>query len=45
MKIINEKVKTKDDFELDIKISFPDGDYKKTIVMCHGLTSFKVLIK
>lgn len=41
MKIINEKVKTKDDSELDIKISLPDEDYKKAIVMCHGLTSFK----
>lgn len=41
MKIINEKVKTKDDFELNIKISLPDEDYKKAIVMCHGLTSSK----
>lgn len=41
MKIINEKVMTKDNFELDVKISLPDGDYKKIVVMCHGLTSSK----
>lgn len=41
MKIINEKVITKDNFELDVKISLPDGDYKKIVVMCHGLTSSK----
>ena len=29
MKIINEKVKTKDEFELDIKISLPDEDYRQ----------------
>lgn len=41
MKVINEKVLTKDKFELDVKISLPDGDYKKVVVMCHGLTSSK----
>lgn len=41
MKIINEKVITKDNFELDVKISLLDGDYKKIVVMCYGLTSSK----
>ena len=41
MKVINEKVITKDNFELDVKISLPDRDYKKVVVMCHGLTSSK----
>ena len=30
-----------DEFELDVKISLPDTDYKKIVVMCHGLTSSK----
>ena len=41
MKIINEKVITNDKFELDVKISVPNRDYKKVVVMCHGLTSSK----
>lgn len=41
MKIINEKTLTKDKFELDVKISQPETKVKKTIIMCHGLTSSK----
>lgn len=41
MKVINEKVLTKDKFKLDVKISLPDRAYKKTVIMCHGLTSSK----
>ena len=41
MKIINEKVKTSDNFELDVEIRIPDGKIKKTVVMSHGLTSYK----
>lgn len=40
-KIIYEKVKTDDGFLLDVKIRVPDKNPKKTIVMCHGMTSTK----
>ena len=41
MEIINTKVMTPDNFELDVEIRVPDGKIKKTVVMSHGLTSFK----
>ena len=36
-----EKVKTNDNFELDVEIRIPGVKPKKTVVMCHGLTSSK----
>ena len=41
MKIVNEKVKTIDKFNLDVIVRIPDRQIKKTIIMCHGLTSDK----
>lgn len=41
MEMINKKIKTIDGFELDVEIRMPDGKPKKTIVMSHGLTSYK----
>lgn len=41
MKIKCEKIKTKDNFELDVEIRFPENQIKSTVVMCHGLTSSK----
>lgn len=34
-------IKTADNFELNVLISAPEGNAKKTVVMCHGLTSYK----
>lgn len=41
MKKINERVQTKDKFDLDVQILIPDKEVKNTVVMCHGLTSKK----
>ena len=38
--IFHDKVKTNDGFELDVEIKTPDN-YKKTVVMSHGMTSNK----
>lgn len=39
MSISKTKVKTLDDFELDVKILTPEQEIKKTVIMSHGLTS------
>ena len=41
MKIKCDKIKTIDNFELDVEIRFPENQIKSTVVMCHGLTSSK----
>ena len=41
MKIINEKANTPDNYELDVEIRIPERKIKKTIIMSHGLTSYK----
>lgn len=41
MKIKYKKVVTEDNFELDVEIRLPEDKTKKTVVMCHGLTSEK----
>ena len=40
-KVVYERVKTDDGFELDVEIRNPGVEPKKTVVMCHGLTSTK----
>lgn len=41
MNLVKDKITTPDNFELDVEIRIPDGKIKKTIVMSHGLTSYK----
>jgi len=39
--IEHKNILTIDNFNLDVEIRVPESDYKKIIVMCHGLTSWK----
>lgn len=41
MKLSNEIINTPDGFTLKGEIMIPDGEIKKTVLMCHGLTSNK----
>jgi pimeloyl-ACP methyl ester carboxylesterase len=41
MNLIETQTRTPDGFELDVVIRMPSGEAKKTVIMSHGLTSYK----